>query len=233
MLKERFLSKVSVYQLIWWWLFRFILISPLVFSLDSPHENITLQITSNFVLTFAWEIMQLFPKDSFVRHISPRFQDFTVVQIFLASFLGAFKDFYYSVWWWDAATHVIGGALCMYLGYELLSAIQKSSKTIVPVWLMIFAAFGFSFFAGTVWEIFEFLFDQLTGSDSQHWCYANSVGVYSLFNYTPERYPIMDTMTDILCNTLGTVAYTIFLRYRPYHHMGKNDINKQIKDGQI
>ena len=226
MLKERILSKVSIPQLIWWWVFRLIVISPLIFSLDSPHENIKLQILSSFVASFAWEIFQLFPAKSLVRKISSNFQNFTVVQIFLTSFLGAFKDFYYTVWWWDSATHLIGGGLCVVLGYEIVTALQSKHKSAIPISIVIFAAFGFSFFAGTLWEIFEFSFDQITNSDSQHWNYANAENTYSLFLYTPERFPIMDTMIDMICNTIGTIISSIILYKIPYHHKGKNNINE-------
>ncbi|MEG0979812.1 MAG: hypothetical protein RR012_02535 [Oscillospiraceae bacterium] len=230
MFKEKILSKVSVYELVWWWIFRLIVISPLIFGWDSPHENITLQILANFVITFAWEIMQLFPEKSFIRKISPRIQNFTVVQVFLTSFLGAFKDFYYTVWWWDSIIHVVGGAICMAVGYEIFTALQIKYKVYIPIGILIFGAFGFSFFAGTVWEIFEFLFDQLTGSDSQHWCYANADGAYSIFSYTPERFPVMDTMIDTICNTVGAFIFTIFLKIKPYHHDGDNDVNKLFKE---
>jgi len=228
MLKERILSKVSIPQLVFWWVFRLIIISPLVFSWYSPHENIKLQIMSSFTFSFAWEILQLFPKKTLVRKISSHFQDFTIFQIFLTSFLGAFKDFYYTVWWWDSATHIIGGGLCIALGYEIVTAIQKKYKSTVPIGIIIFAAFGFSFFAGTLWELFEFSFDQLTGSDSQHWNYANAESTYSLFSYTPERFPIMDTMIDMICNTVGTIIFTIILAKFPYHHKGKNNTNEMF-----
>lgn len=233
MIKERIISKVSTYELIWWWIFRLVIISPLIFGWESPHENITLQILTNFVLSFAWEIIQFFPEGVFIRKISPRIQDFIVVQIFLTSFLGAFKDFYYTVWWWDSAIHVVGGALCTALGYEIVTAMQKKHKAVVPIGILIFAAFGFSFFLGTTWEIFEFLFDQFTGSDSQHWCYANADGTKSIFSYTPERFPIMDTMVDTICNTVGAIIFTVFLKKKPYNHMHDNDTNKIFKKDEI
>ncbi len=232
MLKEKIFSKVSTIQLIWWWIFRLIIISPLIFSWESSHENIKLQIISNFVATFAWEIIQLYPRKLLLSEISPKFQNFTVVQVFLASFLGAFKDFYYTVWWWDSAVHVIGGGMCVIIGYEIVTALQKHYKSAIPVGILIFAAFGFSFFAGTLWEIFEFLFDQLTGSDSQHWNYANAENTYSLFSYTPERFPLMDTMIDMICNAIGTIATTIFLGQFPYMHRGKNNVNKIFEKEQ-
>lgn len=229
MLNEKIFSKVSKAQLIWWWIFRIIVISPLIFSWQSPHENIKLQIISNFVATFAWEIIQFSPIKLKISEISPTFQNFTVVQVFLASFLGAFKDFYYTVWWWDSVIHIIGGGMCVILGYEIVTALQKHYKSTVPVGILIFAAFGFSFFAGTLWEIFEFLFDQITGSDSQHWNFANAQDTYSLFSYTPERFPLMDTMIDMICNTIGAVFTSVFLLKFPYMHRGTLDVNVEIE----
>lgn len=225
MLNEKIFSKISKAQLIWWWIFRIIIISPLIFSWQSPHENIKLQIISNFVATFAWEIIQFSPIKLKISEISPTFQNFTVVQVFLASFLGAFKDFYYTVWWWDSALHIIGGGMCVVLGYEIVTALQKHHKCVVPIGIIIFAAFGFSFFAGTLWEIFEFSFDQITGSDSQHWNIANAQDTYSLFAYTPEKFPLMDTMIDMICNTIGAVITSVILLKFPYMHRGSNDIN--------
>lgn len=228
MLNEKIFSKISKAQLIWWWIFRIIIISPLVFSWQSPHENIKLQIISNFVATFAWEIIQFSPIKLKISEISPTFQNFTVIQVFLASFLGAFKDFYYTVWWWDSALHIIGGGMCVVLGYEIVTALQKHHKAVVPIGIVIFAAFGFSFFAGTLWEIFEFSFDQITGSDSQHWNIANAQDTYSLFAYAPEKFPLMDTMIDMICNTIGAVITSVILLNFPYMHTGSNDINVKI-----
>ena len=68
--------------------------------------------------------------------------------------------------------------------------------------------------------------------DAQHWCWALAEGTpkaATLFDpkYT-ERWPIMDTMGDIVLNSIGAIVAWIFLKINPYHHKGKNDMNKII-----
>ena len=40
----------------------------------------------------------------------------------------------------------------------------------------------------------------------------------------------MDTMGDMILNVIGAVPTYIALRIRPYHHMGKNNVNKMIEE---
>lgn len=227
-IKKNFISKVPLIELIYWWIFRIIILTPIIFNLPSTHGNINLQTIASFCITFLWEIFQFSPKKSIFRYISFRFQSFMIFQLFLTSFLGAFKDFYYSVWWWDSAVHVIGGGLCVAFGYEIFTAIQKKQKQLTPIMIIILGAFCFSFLLGTIWEISEFLFDQFTGSDSQHWDISKEVAHYSIFKFSDARFPIMDTMIDMICNTVGAIIFAIFLKIKPYYHSGKNNINNKL-----
>lgn len=217
-IREKFTSKLTKFEVIYWWIFRLIIISPVLFNLPSSHENIKLQVITNFCATFIWEIFQFFPKKSVLHFVSPRFQDFVIFQLFLTSFLGAFFDLYYKLWWWDSAVHVIGGGLCVAFGYELFTAIDKSHSKKSNLTIILLGAFCFSFFLGTVWEIFEFSFDQITGSDSQHWDITRAVADYSIFTYSDSRFPIMDTMIDMICNTVGSIIFIIYLKLKPYNH---------------
>ena len=69
--------------------------------------------------------------------------------------------------------------------------------------------------------------------DAQHWCYELAKGTpkeATLLNpKVIERWPIMDTMGDIILNSIGAVAEWIFLKLVPYHH-GKlvDDVNREI-----
>ena len=49
--------------------------------------------------------------------------------------------------------------------------------------------------------------------------YSSAQEVYN------ARYAVIDTMEDIIFNTLGAVAAYIFLKIKPYWHKGKNDVN--------
>lgn len=218
-IRKKFTSKLTTFELIYWWVFRLIIISPVLFNLPSTHENIKLQVITNFCVSFLWEFLQFFPKNTFIYYITPKFQNFTMMQLFLTSTLGAYKDLYYKLWWWDDLTHVIGGALLVCVGYEIFTALQRKSKMTVPLSILILGSFSFSFVCGTFWELFEFLFDQYTNSDCQHWDISRAVATFSIFKFPDNRFPLIDTMTDMICNTVGAFVFAIILHIKPYFHM--------------
>ena len=43
------------------------------------------------------------------------------------------------------------------------------------------------------------------------------------------RWALMDTMEDLLCNSIGGILAYVFLLVYPYRHKGKFDINKIIE----
>lgn len=239
---KRIKSGCKTWELCVWWVFRALMIFALVQSFFvKPFVVATpLQLTANLVAMFAWEIFQLFPKKSFVRYMPSLVQDVSTIMIFAASFGGQYMNFYYDVAWWDSALHLISGALCTLLGYEVAVCMQKRDKKTSSVSIVILCAIGFSFFVSTCWELFEFTADQImsnpeTGAigDAQHWCYELAQGTpkaATLFDPKyPERWPIMDTMGDIVLNSIGAVAAWILLKIYPYRHKGKDDTNKQIE----
>lgn len=96
----------------------------------------------------------------------------------------------------------------------------------------------------------------LTGAlpgDAQHWCRGLAEGtpkMATLFKpyydgtqiikivtdsgikevIAGDRWPLMDTMGDIVLNSIGAIVAWIILKIFPFHHKGKNDVNKQIEN---
>ena len=228
------LSKTTTKQLIWWWLFRGAMIFAMIAGTFRETYKITdtLQVLANFTGMFAWEIFQLFPKKSSVRFLPSYLQNFSVVLIFCASFCGYFMNFYYDLVWWDWMLHFLGGAGLTILGYEVAVCLQKKNNTAVPFSIMLLCAAGFSFMFGTIWELFEFTFDQVSligGSigDAQHWSLElafDTPKMQTLFAPIDDtRWPLMDTMGDIVLNTLGCLCASVFLKFNPYHHKQKKE----------
>ena len=200
-----------------------------------------LQVFGNLLAMFAWEIFMLMPEKTFARHVPSLVQDGMIIMIFAASFCGKFLNFYYDVRFWDSGMHLLSGGLCVLAGYEVVVAMQKRDKKTISIPLALLCALGFSFFVSTCWELFEFTADQVmcnaeTGAigDAQHWCWTLAEGTpkeATLFAAKfPERWPIMDTMGDIVLNSIGAVVAWVVLKIFPFHHKGKNDVNKLIED---
>ncbi|MCR5041776.1 MAG: hypothetical protein K6C36_06760 [Clostridia bacterium] len=235
------------WELALWWVFRIMMIIGiflplwkdklpfLSFSKEIPFAQNVLQMGANTLAMFLWEIFMMFPKKSFLRQIPTYIQDVSVPFIFCTAFCGAYLSFYYSIWWWDSFLHTLGGLLGVICGYEFLCAMQKRDKTYCNLPIMLFAAFGFCFVFGNLWELFEFTYDQIALGDSQHWSIELAQeGYRTLFpSRDPGRFALMDTMGDMVCNTVGSVVGYIFLKIFPYHHKGKHDLNALYpqKDG--
>ena len=244
---KRITTTPRKFELVLWWIFRALMIYAFIAGFFRKPFDITdpLQVGANFLCMFVWEIFMLLPESNSLRHVSPSVQTFLIIGIFAASFGGKFLNLYYDFRWWDVILHFVGGAACVFFGYELVYSMQKKDKVAVPISIVLLCAIGFSFLAGTGWELFEFSFDQIScvstmakegiegiakAGDAQHWNLAAALGTpkeQTLINPVFEvRWPIMDTMADIILNTIGALTAVIALRIYPYRHKGKNNINE-------
>lgn len=228
---NRILSNCKKWELCWWWLFRLGMIYAMIQGFRRVPFDITdpLQVGANLAGMFAWEIFMAMPKKNLFRNMPSYIQDMSVVLIFCASFCGKYLNFYYDVRWWDAALHTICGGAGVILGYEVAVCMLKRDKKTASKAVVLLCALGFSFVVSTGWELFEFTFDQISlagGSigDAQHWCFELAQGTpkeLTLINpVDPARWPIMDTMGDIILNTIGAAVAYIGLKIYPYHHKG-------------
>lgn len=247
---KRIVNTPKKIDLIIWWVFRALLLYAFVRGFFRVPFDITdpLQVGANFLCTFVWEVFMLLPKSNSLRYVDPRVQTFLIIGIFCGSFCGKYLNWYYDFRWWDVMLHFIGGGACVFFGYEIVTAMQKKEKSAIPLSIVLLCAMGFSFLASTGWELFEFTFDQIAcrssflanniqaAGDAQHWSFALAQGTpkeLTLFNpWWPDRWPLMDTMADIVLNTCGALVAIIFLRIVPYRHKGKNSVNKIIAESK-
>ena len=234
---NRLRTNSKPWQVCIWWVFRLLMLYAFIKGFLKEPFDITdpLQVGANLAGMFAWEIFQALPEKSLFRQIPAYVQVFSVIGLFLASFGGKFMNFYYDIVWWDSALHLIGGAAGVFIGYEIVCAMQMRDKKPATIALITFAAIGFSFLVSTAWELFEFTFDQISCmgggiGDAQHWSFELAQGTakeVTLINPVyPERWAIMDTMGDIVLNTIGATVFYFIHRVYPYKHKGKNDLNK-------
>ncbi len=215
-----------------WWVIRLIMIGLFVKSLfDEPFSPvISVEILMNLGVMFTWEVCMALPKWTVFPYIRPVMQTAITVVDFVAVLAGYLFNFYYEVRLWDSFLHFLCGVGIVFFGYEFACALIRKEKKTAPISLILIASVGFCFMATTFWEIFEFSCDQVVGMlsgvphDVQHWSYAKAFGTpkfQTLFDYIDiNRYPIMDTMGDIVLNTVGALLGAIGLKLYPYRHKG-------------
>ncbi|MBR4767077.1 MAG: hypothetical protein IK085_10000 [Clostridia bacterium] len=243
---SRIFSEVKKSELVYWWIMRglmiFALIDTIINGKDYNGSNPPIQIAANLVGMFAYEIIQFFPEKSTLRKLSPRFQNITALGFLLGSFGGAYLNFYYSIPMYDKILHATGTAEGVYIGYEYTSALQLKYKKTCPPQIATLCGLGFGFILASGWELFEFIYDQFFGGDAQHWNLANALkeaggnwqNVFLMFPLKDydvflSRFALMDTMSDIVMNFAGGLIMYAILRFFPYRHRGKGDINARIE----
>lgn len=242
---KTFIEKSKLSERIYWWVLRGLMLYAIGESIfkyiktgDGAYFTQVLQSSANLVGMFGWEIMMMTSKKSVLHYIPSYVQNITLLGFFLGSFGGAYLNFYYSIPPYDIILHVLGGAEAVFVGYELITAIQKRDRQTAPVALIVLCACGFSFILGAGWELFEFTYDQVAGGDSQHWSYQLAVEACEKYNCAmpnvidpldPSRYALIDTMEDMIANTIGAAVMSVILWIIPWHHKGEKNVNKLIE----
>lgn len=118
----------------------------------------------------------------------------TAALVFSTIFLGERLDFYDRFWWWDTAAHGIAGALLCYLGAILFDQMTRHDERKNTLLRLTFVL-SFSIAAAGLWEVVEYLLDQVFDSDAQ-------------------RGSLDDTMTDILAHVIGATLAVLSLHPR-------------------
>lgn len=115
--------------------------------------------------------------------------------LFIAQFLGSVVNLYSKIAWYDLFAHTISGFLSGYVAIYLLNKVGHYKEK--NLFFQITYILGFVFFASGFWEICEFSFDQILGSNTQH---AIETGV-------------MDTMEDMIVAAIGGLVFIISYSY--------------------
>lgn len=217
---------------IFWWIIRLAMVGLFIKSLfDEPFKPvISVEILMNLGVMFVWELCMLMPKWTVFQYIQPLMQTAIIIVDFTAVITAYLFNFYYEVRLWDSFLHFGCGFGLVFLGYEFTCALIKKEKKTASLPMIVLASAGFSFMCATMWEIFEFSGDQVIGiltgevASSQFWSYERLIGtdkMQTIFEYFDRgRYPIMDTMGDIVMNVSGAIISTVLLRIYPYRHKG-------------
>ena len=100
--------------------------------------------------------------------------------------LGIGQGFYWSVWWWDIVSHILGGLWVGLCAAWIAAYFQKR----ISILACVVAALS----VGVAWEIFEYL----TGS-----------GASIFMSYTA------DTIKDLVDDVIGGTAAGYFVSRRP------------------
>jgi uncharacterized membrane protein YjdF len=150
------------------------------------------------ILTFVLSFYNVFLKKIFKINLNFYSRILLTLLIFLAQLLGSSLDFYDLFNSWDLIVHFISGIVMFFVGYDVISNLDKNHKEIkLNKKIIIIFSMLFALSVGSVWEMYEYSVDGILNLDTQRT--GNLVG----------RMAIEDTMTDLLSSTLGTLLTVI------------------------
>ena len=138
-------------------------------------------------------LLPVVTKRRFNVFIPPEFELIAILFIFLSLFLGEVHGYYFRFQWWDKVLHLGSGFLLGILGFLLVFVLNEDGDVdlhLSPRFVAVFA-FAFAVALGAIWEIFEFSMD-------------------SLFGLNMQKSGLVDTMWDLIVDTVGAIAISTF-----------------------
>ena len=136
-----------------------------------------------------------------------------VVFAFCGIVLGDVINFFDRFKYWDAILHFISGVLLASLGFILINTLNKAdsvSLRISPIYVAV-SVFCFAVTGGVIWEIVEYCFDDLFGTNMQ--TYLDST-TGSLVDenavYLVGHEALKDTMWDLMLDAAGGLIVAVY-----------------------
>lgn len=186
-------KKIEINEVISW-IVRTLLIFVIIESIFTKNYMNTFVGFLTFVMTFYPSIL----RKRFRVYLPATLQIIITLFIFAAQFLGEIHDFYYRFPWWDNMLHCISGSVLGIIGFMFVYFLNKThiKKTKLSPFFVALFAFCFALSIGVFWEIFEFTGDRLLGLNMQKFRMPGEDG-------------LIDTMTDLIVDTIGALIVTI------------------------
>ena len=123
-----------------------------------------------------------------------------IVFLYCAIFLGEVRSFYYLFPRWDVILHFFSSVMTGFFGLMVVTILNRNkhvSMSLSPFFLCLFA-FCFSVTIGALWEVFEYMADDLLGVNMQKFVPAEGVVLSG-------HAALTDTMKDIIVDMLGAL----------------------------
>ncbi|MEI6578121.1 MAG: hypothetical protein WCN92_01505 [Eubacteriales bacterium] len=203
---KQFRKDATWYEFAFWCVGWILMVYALVSAIKTNRDpNLTMILEADTVAAFMIPVFHfLLPKKIFLARISYRAITWVLILTLGAGFIGKFLDIYKVIASYDSYLHVFGCFFLVFACYEMAKAIKNGDEPLAPV-IAAICGFGLSFFAAVSWEIFEFTCDQFFNGNTQNWAFAPSQHFMQMWPMDIRRYALVDTMTDLICGTVGSI----------------------------
>lgn len=229
---KRLTAKPSVASIAWWWILRIITAVFFVKSIvEGADISVPIQLCLSLAAMFGWEICMAASEKSFMRLVSPVYQNISAALLCITAVGGKYLGIYATVPYLEMVLQFIFGGFMVFVGYEIACTLSIRDKYSCTKAMHFWVAFGIAFIAMNAIELFEFTFDQLMGlftgtpGNAQNWSAALAEGTVRENAFLPPidsgRWPIMDLMGDIILGTISAFIALLVINLWPYRLRGK------------
>ncbi len=155
---------------------------------------------------------------------------------FTAMVLGDGLNFYGRYPWWDSLLHLFSGAVLSFIGLWVVHILLSDSDKVVfcnKYFLALFLLM-FSLACGAIWEICEYTYDDLFGTNTQQFMATTSASIY-----TEQDIPLVghdalrDTMTDLTLDFIGALIIALYVLVRHDAFMEKHTGDSLLDSASI
>ncbi|MGM0124152.1 hypothetical protein IGI37_001526 [Enterococcus sp. AZ194] len=124
--------------------------------------------------------------------------------LLISAFIGTGLHVISYISFWDKILHAVSPMLLTALGYGLIGFFMKQAKIAdASPWLFLLFGFAFAGLCGVFWEFWEFGCDQFFDMNLQRYMTSGETDLIG-------RAALMDTMGDLITNTIGALVMGIF-----------------------
>lgn len=155
---------------------------------------------------------------------------------FTAMVLGDGLNFYGRYPWWDSLLHLFSGAVLSFIGLWIVHVLLSESDLVVfsnKYFLAVFLLM-FSLGCGAIWEICEYTYDDLFGTNTQQFMATTSGSIISADDVPLEGHEALrDTMTDLTLDFLGGLIIAIYVLIRHDAFMEKHGSDSVLDSASL
>ncbi len=151
---------------------------------------------------------------------------------FTGMVLGDGLNFYGRYPWWDSLLHLFSGAVLSFVGLWIVHILLSESDKVVfnnKYFLALFLLM-FSLACGAIWEICEYTYDDLFGTNTQQFMQTTSGSIYTEADIPLEGHEALrDTMTDLTLDFIGGLIVALYVLFRHNAFIEKHN-NESVLD---
>ena len=151
---------------------------------------------------------------------------------FVTMIMGDGLNFYGRFTWWDSVLHLFSGSVLAFVGLWIISIMFESSSQVVlrNKTFLAFYVLLFGLSCGAVWEVCEYAYDAIAGTNTQQFMATTTASIVSAEDVPLCGHEALrDTMGDMILNLVGSllVAIFVFLRYDKLMDMHQSAIEEE------